>query len=142
MDPLSSTTTEAARKSPLRLFLKDARVLCAMLPYLPWLFLPFWTSDPRAELYVSVANVREMALQVVLFVVEVVVLGLVVPAFLMLPGAVFGALAVGVAGAVWGLTRSLEGDTVVYSRVDDRTVREVRRFEDERWVFVNGCTVG
>ncbi|KAG6995830.1 hypothetical protein G7Y79_00041g077820 [Physcia stellaris] len=142
MDPLSSTTTEAARKSPLRLFIKDARVLCAMLPYLPWLFLPFWTSDPRAELYVSVTNLREMALQVVLFVVEVVMLALVVPAFLMLPGAGFVLLVVMVGGLVWGLTRPMEGPTVVYSRMDDKTVERVRRFEDERWVFVNGCTVG
>lgn len=90
----------------------------------------------------SVANVRDMALQAVLFAVEVAVLVLVVPAFLMLPGAVYGVLAVVVGGLVWGLTRPMEGPTVVYSRMDERTVEMARRCEDERWVFVNGCTVG
>lgn len=140
MDPLSSTSTEAARKSPFRLFIQDARVLFTMLPYLPCLFLPFWTSDPRAELYVSAKNLRDMVLQGLLFVIEILVMVLVVPAFLVLPGAVFAFATVVVGGVVWALTKVMEGPTVVYSRMDDRTVESSRRHPDERWFFINGCT--
>lgn len=76
----------ATRNSPFRLFLHDARTLFTRLRYLPWLFLPFWTNDPTAELFISASNLKYMVLQVLLFVLEAVMLVLSVPAFLMLPG--------------------------------------------------------
>ncbi len=84
MDPADAI---ASRNSPFRLFLYDARTLFTRLRYLPWLFLPFWTNDPTAELFISVSNLKYMVLQVLLFVLETVVLVLFVPAFLVLPGA-------------------------------------------------------
>ena len=87
----------------------------------------------------SVKNLRDMVLQGVLFMMETLVLVLVVPAFLVLPGAVFAAAAVVVGGVVWALTRVMEGPTMVYSWMDERTVESSRRHADERWVFVNGC---
>lgn len=87
MDSLSSANGIATRNSRFRLFLHDARTLFTSLRYLPWLFLPFWTDDPTAELFISVSNMKYMVLQVLLFVLETVVIVLFVPAFLVLPGA-------------------------------------------------------
>ena len=78
-------------------------------------------------------------LQGVLFVIESLVMVLVVPAFLALPGAVFAAGAVVVGSVVLALARVMEGPTMVYSRTDQRTIESWRRHADERWVFVNGC---
>lgn len=95
-----------------------------------------------AELYLSVANMREMALQGTLFVIETFVLVLAIPAFLVLPGAVFLALAIVIGGLIWALTKSMEGPTVVFSRIYEESIGSARRHEDERWVFLNGCAVG
>ena len=88
----------------------------------------------------SVKNLRDMVLQGLLFVIETLVMVLVVPAFLVLPGAVFAFATVVVGGVVWALTKVMEGPTLVYSRMDERTVESSRRHPDERWFFINGCT--
>ena len=80
-----------------------------------------------------------MVLQGMLFLIESLVIVLVVPAFLVLPGAVFALGAVVVGGVVWALARVMEGPTMVYSRMDERRVESSRQHADERWVFVNGC---
>ena len=87
----------------------------------------------------SIKNLKYMVLQGLLFVIESLVMVLFVPAFLVLPGAVFAMGTVVVGGVVWALARLMEGPTMVYSRMDERTVESSRRHADERWVFVNGC---
>ncbi|MCJ1265575.1 hypothetical protein MMC22_005455 [Lobaria immixta] len=139
MDALSSTTTEAARKSPLRLLTQDVAVLISKLPYLPWIIRPFLTSDPNAEFYLSLRGVRDIVLQSFLFILETVVLLSAVPAFLVLPGAMF----IGVAALFFTLiciaAWPMHGSKLVYSKMDESTVSKAQQHENERWIFINGC---
>lgn len=139
MDVLSSTTTEAARKSPLRLLTEDLAVLITKLPYLPWIMIPFLTLDPDAELYLSLRGVRDLILQSWLFILEMAVMFFAIPAFLILPGTMF----IGVATSVYTLiciaAWPMRGSKLVYSKMDEMTMAKAQQHENERWIFVNGC---
>ena len=139
MDPLSLASKQALRKDPLRLFLQDAGVLITMLPYLPWLFLPFKTTNDKAELYLDRHNSKEMLLQVLLFLFETSLLLLSLPALLILPGGIFLVLAGISVLLICFLAWPLEGSTLTYSSMDQSTQASAERHKDERWIFINGC---
>lgn len=139
MDILSSTTTEAARKSPWRLLTQDVAVLISKLPYLPWIILPFLTSDPDAELYLSLRGVPDIVLQSFLFILETAVLLFAVPAFLVLPGAMFTGVAALFSTLIYVAAWPMHGSKLVYSKMDESTVSKAQQHENERWVFINGC---
>lgn len=139
MDPLSSTTTEAARKSPLRLLIEDIVVLITKLPYLPWVLRPFLTSDPNAELYLSLRGVRDIVIQGGLFILEMAAMIFAVPAFCILPGAMFIAVAAVFFTLICIVAWPAHGSKLVYSKMDDSTVAKAQKHEHERWIFVNGC---
>lgn len=141
-DPLSTSTTPAMRRSPLRLFFQDAGVLFTMLPYFPCIFLPFKTKDETAELYLNRQNAKEMVLQGILLFVESFLLLLFLPALLILPGLVF-LLITGIAFLlIYLLAWPMEGSSVTRSKMDKRTPRSAEQHRDERWIFVNGCASG
>lgn len=140
MDALSSTTTEAARKSPFRLLTQDIAVLVTKLQYLPWILRPFWTSDPNAELYLSLRGMRNMVLQSWLFILEMTILFCGVPAFLILPGTMFLGMAAVFFTLICVVAWPMHGSKLVYSEMDEGTVAKAQEHEDERWIFVNGCT--
>lgn len=142
MDGLASTTTAAARGNPLRLLLRDTGVLITMLPYLPWLVLPFRTSDRSAELYISISNVRDTWIQGWLFCLEIVLLLVAVPAIIILPGGIFIAVASLCCIVVWATCLPMQGPRIVHSAMDSETVTAAKQHEDERWIFVNGTATG
>lgn len=139
---LSSTTTQATRSSPLHLFIADAGILLANLQYLPSLFLPLRTDDRNAELFLCLANLRDNALLMILAFLETFFLLAALPVFLLLPGC----LSLLVAGAcgllVLALMRPMQGARIAYSAMDEATLEGAKRFEHERWLFVNGIATG
>ncbi|MCJ1467638.1 hypothetical protein MMC07_006263, partial [Pseudocyphellaria aurata] len=139
MDALSSTTTEAARESPIRLLTQDIAVLVTKLQFLPWVLRPFWTSDPDAELYLSLRGMRDIVLQSWLFVLEMTALIFAIPAFLVLPGTMFLGMAAVFFTLICAVAWPMHGSKLVYSKMDEGTVTKAQQHEDERWIFVNGC---
>lgn len=139
MDALSSTTTEAARKSPLLLLMQDLVVLITKLPYLPWIIRPFLTSDPNAEMYLSLRGLRDITLQSCLFILETAVIFFAIPAFLILPGAMFIGVATIIFTLICVVAWPMHGSKLVYSNMDASTVAKAQQHENERWIFINGC---
>lgn len=141
-DPMASSTTTAARQSPWRLIFEDAGVLLRSLRYLPYILLPFWTNAPSSELYLDPAGIRFLALQGFLFITESLLPLLAIPAILVLPGLV------SVAGfalsflAIWLITNPLQGSRVAYSIMNEEVQASAEQHKDERWLFINGCSVG
>lgn len=142
MDGLASTSTEAARETPIRLLMRDAGVLILNLRYLPWIILPFKTSDSSAELYMSVSHTRDNLVQCWLFVVETVLLLVAVPATLVLPGWITILVACLCCFVIQALCLPLQGTRIVHSKRYQEIVTGSRRHEDERWIFINGCMTG
>lgn len=113
-----------------------------MLPYFPWIFLPFKTKDETAELYLNRQNAKEMMLQGILFFFESFLLLLFLPALLILPGLIF-ALTAGIAFLlIYLIALPMEGSSLTRSRMDNTTQRSADQHRDERWIFVNGCASG
>lgn len=139
MDVLSSTTTEAARKSPLRLLTQDVAVLITKLPYLPWIMVPFLTSDPDAELYLSLRGIRDIILQSWLSILELAVMFFTIPALLVLPGIMFIWVATIFFMLICIAAWPMHGSKLVYSKMDEMTMAKAQQHENERWIFVNGC---
>ena len=139
---LSSTTTEADRESPCWLFVKDAGVLIKQLRYLPWVFIPLKTVHQDGELYLSFANIRENGLQVALFLLEIVLLLVAVPIFLLLPGIITTVAAVACCFLILGLTNPLQGPRIAYSKMNDEIIESANQHKHERWLFINGIATG
>jgi hypothetical protein len=139
---LSSTTTRATRSSPLHLFLADARILLTNLHYLPLLFLPLRTTDRDAELFLCFANIRDNTLHLILAFLETFFLLAALPVFLFLPGCLSLLVAGACAVLVMALMRPMQGARIAYSTMGEEVLEGAKRFEGERWVFVNGIATG
>lgn len=142
IDALACTTTEASRKSPLRLLVQDVGVLVRMLPYLPWLFIPLRTPDKTAELHGSLSNMLDFLLNSSLFLFQSILLLVAVPAFLILPGGVWLLAALLCVLATLLAAWPMQGSRIAYSRMDDKTTAIAKQHESERWLFINGCMTG
>ena len=142
MDPLAGSSTRAARQSPLRLFVQDVGVLITMLPYLPYIFLPFSTNDPSSECYLSPEGARDILLQGWLFIMEASLLLISPFVLLVLPGTL-SILAIAMCYlAIYLVTWPLEGPDVTYSNMDGKTEALAQQHRDERWLFINGTATG
>lgn len=128
--------------SPFRLFIKDAGVLVANLRYLPLIFLPFRTTDRDAELYLSVANIRDLLLQLMITFLESIFLLAALPVFLLLPGTLSLLVAAICCVLLMGLTAPMQGARIAYSALDEATAENAKRHQHERWLFVNGIATG
>ena len=142
MDPLAGSSTRAARQSPLRLLLQDVGVLITMLPYLPYIFLPFNTTDPSSECYLNLEGARDILLQGWLFIMEASLLLISPFVLLVLPGTL-SVLAIAMCYLTVNLvTWPLEGPDVTYSNMDEKTEALAEQHRDERWLFINGTATG
>ena len=142
IDPLASTTTEACRKDPLHLLMQDLGVLVRMLRYIPWVVIPFRTSNKSAELYMSPAGFLDVVLNGFLFLFESILLLVAVPAFLFLPGGVFLLVATICVSLILLAAWPMQGPRVAYSKMDEKTMATAKQHESERWIFINGCMTG
>lgn len=142
MDGFASTSTEAAREMPLRLILRDAGVLVQNIQYLPWIILPFKTSDSSAELYMSLSHARDNLIQCWLFSMEAILVVLAVPATLVLPGWITILAAFLCCLVVRAICLPLQGSRVVHSEMDGEVAMASKQHESERWLFINGCMTG
>lgn len=142
MDRLAGTSTQASRENPIRLLVRDAGVLISMLGYLPFLFLPFRTKSRHAEFYPSPTGIRDILLQSWLFCAELVLLLFVPIAIMIMPGFIILSGAAVTCLVVWFVSWPMQGPRIVYSEMDDATIKSAKEHEHERWLFLNGCMVG
>ena len=142
MDPLAASSTKAARQSPLRLLMQDAGVLVTMLPYLPNIFLPLKAKDQSCELYPNLLGLRDAVLQGWLFIMETLLLLLIVPAILILPGVISLAAFAMCCLTIYLASHPMDGSRIAYSNLDGETLVMAEQHKDERWLFVNGCATG
>lgn len=142
MDPLAGTSTRAARRSPLRLIAQDAGVLVTMLPYLPNIFLPFTAKSQSCELYLDLAGLRDLALQIWLFIMETALLILIIPAVVILPGVITITAIALCCMTIRLITKPMEGSRITYASLEDDTLMMAEEHKDERWLFVNGTATG
>lgn len=82
-------------------------------------------------------RVKELVLQLCLGVLELGMLVLAVPLWMMLPGIVFATWLSTAFMMVWGLSWFLNGDVVVTCDGTGSWSMEPES-EEERWIFVNG----
>lgn len=139
LDALASTTTKASRKNPFRLLAQDVGVLLSNLRYLPWIIMPFLTSNQSAGFYFSLKGTRDTILQIFLFVFQACILVLAIPAFLVIPGTFLVPIAILCHLTIFVALWPMHGSRLAYSEMDERTAAEATKHESERWVFVNGC---
>jgi len=142
LDRLAGTSTEASRENPIRLLIRDAGVLISMLRYLPSLFLPLRTGNKHAELYPSPKGVRDILLQSWLFCTELMLLLVVPIAYMVLPGLVILSGAAVACLVIYVVSWPMQGPRIVYSEMDDATIKSAKEHENERWLFINGTMVG
>lgn len=142
MDALAGTTTEASRNNPLRLLMKDFSVLLKMLPLLPLTLLPVKASETRAATYSVLITIRDYFLNGCLIILEISFLFLAVPAMFVLPGSLSLVVVALYTLATIILTWPLHGERIAYSKMDERTTATAKRYESERWLFVNGIMTG
>ena len=124
---------------PLRRLFRDVKIFIQCLPYLPWIMVPFFTSDPKAELYLGPLNTCELLLQGLLCLYETSLLIMALPALLILPGSIFFLVAGVAVLMVLLISWPLQGPSIQYSNMDESLQAIAQQHRDERWIFVNGC---
>ena len=142
MDTMASLSTQATRQSPIRLMLQDTGVLIANLRYLPDIVLPFKGKNSSDEFYLDCSGYKDIIVQSLLLIIEALSLIVAIPAFLILPGLAWMTVCAACSVLVYGLSKLIEGPTVVYSNMSKETVVMANQHRSERWLFINGCIVG
>lgn len=142
MDPLAGASTSAARQGPIRLMIEDAGVLLRLLPFVPKICSPVFTTNKDSELYPSLANCKVGILQAALAFIQLLFVILGIPAFLWLPGGVFLAVTACFCLVCYLLALPMQGPPINLSNMDDTTKALAEQHKDERWVFVNGVCTG
>ena len=140
MGPVSKYSTRALRSGPLWLLLKDASILITFLPYLPLVFLPL-NFKAKGEKQASASrfkSVRDIAIQVVLTLLEVILLVLFIPALISLPGILFCASALLSILILRLIASPTQGPLIVCSADPTSTSQPAGQHSRERWLFING----
>ncbi|KAL8861605.1 MAG: hypothetical protein Q9178_002130 [Gyalolechia marmorata] len=140
MGPVSKYSIRALRSGPLWLLLKDAGILVTFLPYLPLVFLPlnFKAKGEKQASASSFKFVRDIAIQGVLTVLEVILLVLFIPALISLPGILFCASALLCILILRLIASPTQGPRIVYSADPTSTSHTADQNSHERWLFING----
>ena len=142
MDPLAGSSTRADREHPIWLFLQDAGILISMLRYLPFIVVPFKTTDKHDELYLSLGSARDALIHGMLFLLEAGLLLIVPVAILVLPGGLLFILTALFVLLIRFICIPLKGSRMTCANMDRATQATAKLHEDERWVFINGCMTG
>ena len=81
-------------------------------------------------------DMYEMGIQSMLCAMECLMMVMVIPAFLTMPGAIFMMCCAAVWGAIIGISWLLRGNERICE-----SIMPVGEFGDEKWIFINGaCT--
>ena len=139
-DPLAAATKRALKASPVQLFFRDVKVLFRQLRLLPWLFLPFPSKAQYAELSprTRIHKSGETVLQVLLFVLETTLLLTFIPTFILLPGSVSLPAMILALLLIYLISLPMSGPATAKSKTETKN----DRYQNERWVFINGCASG
>ena len=142
MGSVASYSTAALRQSPIRLLIKDVAVFITVLPFLPFLFLPWKSKDAATEGNLRAVTIRDTILQTLLTLIELVLLIVTIPIFLIVPGFLFVPLIFLCILIIYLVALPTQGPRIVVSQMNTGTAKTAERHRDERWLFVNGINTG
>ncbi|KAL8935801.1 MAG: hypothetical protein Q9216_005253 [Gyalolechia sp. 2 TL-2023] len=142
MGPVTDYSDRALTTGPLWLLIKDIGVLATALPYLPLVFFPFKTKSDKEDGHSRWASVRDIAVQALLFLVELILLILSIPALVSLPAILFIVFVLASVLVVRLIAWPTQGPRIIESTVDQDTSTQSEQRADERWVFINGICTG
>ena len=109
----------------------------------PSIFIPFATRDSKDEFYLHDKNAFGLVVLSFVSILELVLIIVAIPAFVVLPGvAIFLTLVLGV-GLIHLLCWPIQGPQKAQSQTpsDPDIVAKHQRCSSERWFFLNGCCV-
>jgi hypothetical protein len=124
------------RQRPMQLSIKGLELLLQNLCYVPQTVRSLLTRSMVRNSVKEWKDVRDIALHVILVIVELWGVVVIVPAFLVLPGILFTIVCVMGAGLVAVLTWPLHGSRVVSSWKERKESQE--EFAGEKWLYING----
>ncbi|KAI9893707.1 MAG: hypothetical protein M1814_005923 [Vezdaea aestivalis] len=142
LDGALATSAREARMSPLGMIARDMMTMIQNAAYLPMVMMPWKSSSSFSELHQSAMNIRDCTLHASLLVLEIAMMCMAIPTFLMLPGVAFAALATICCSLIWALSLPLKGPQVVHSKIEIPAALRIEDHKDERWMFINGCCTG
>jgi len=83
-----------------------------------------------------------MVLQSWLFCCELMLLLFVPVAYMVLPGFLILSATAVTCLVIYSVSWPMQGPRMVYSEMDEATIKSAKEHENERWLFINGCMVG
>ena len=142
-DDFAMMSTQATQHNPLRLAARDCLTFVKMLPLFFGVFLPFGTTEETDEFYCWGANLFGLAVLSFVSVLQLVLLALVIPAFIFLPGAAIAIILFGGTALIQFLCWPIQGPAKATSAppTDPTVLAQHAQYASERWFFLNGCCV-
>lgn len=137
---LARLSKEAAHYGPLARMCRDLMVFTSMLPLLPGVFLPLKATESADELYLKQPNLHGILTIAFVTILEVVLMILAIPAFIVLPGGAFILITALGIGLIYLICEPIQGPVdAIPSKKVLKTL--TKAFPQERWLFLNGCAV-
>jgi hypothetical protein len=118
--------------------MRDISILFRLQVYFPAVFMPIATTTQNLRTHATWLNLRDSMIHITLFLLEVLMLTTVIPAFTILPGIAFVSVTAACCGMIYVVSMPIRGPRTVKSSLDSTTLSHVGQFEDERWLFING----
>ncbi|KAI4176425.1 MAG: hypothetical protein LQ343_001165 [Gyalolechia ehrenbergii] len=142
MGPVTDYSNRALTTGPLRLLIKDIGVLITALPYLPLVFFPITLTTAKQDGHSRWASFRDIAVQALLCLIELILLILFIPALVSLPGLIFIAALIASILLIKLVAWPTQGPRLVDSAVDGGITPVPHERPTERWIFINGICTG
>ena len=139
-DSIGGASTRALREGPIWLMMQDTLVLIKMLNYLPNIFRPLQSSLYNDELAPNLAKAPELIIELFLFIFETILLIAIPITLIICPGFVTITASAIAFLLIFLLCWPLHGPDLIHSNTRATEINSpVDGFEDERWIFCNGC---
>jgi hypothetical protein len=142
MDGACGTSPTIQRMSSMQIMMMDMKVMAQNMKCIPEMIGSMMNREMMTGMLSSWMNMRDMCLQMMLWVIEMCMMVMVIPCFLAMPGVAFMCMCCMCACAIMMLCWPMNGERVMRCEArgsKERPERQREECADERWVYINGA---
>ena len=139
MDGSCGTSPTMQKMSSMQMIMMDMKVMAQNMICIPEMIRSLMNTDTMQKMCSSWMNIRDMGLQIMLYIIEMCMMVMIIPCFLAMPGMAFLCICCVCVCTIMILCWPMNGDQVVRCMADGMPSENQDKFTDERWVYINSA---
>jgi hypothetical protein len=136
MDGSCGTSPTMQRMSPMQMMMMDMKIMVQNMMCIPEMIGSMMTMDNMMDMMGSWTMMRDTCLQTMLCMIEMCMVVVMIPCFLMMPGMAFMCMCCMCGCAILMICWPMNGEQMM--RCAGRG-QQMDQYADERWVYINGA---